>query len=451
MPTEPNPLQSQDRKSPSQPSALSQRLRHLWALYSGSGARSGYLAAIDQAVISLSNFLATILIARNTSPTELGVYGVGFIAINLTRAFQEGIVVQPLNVFGAGLDEASFKRYFSSNALLQAILAFSLAAGAALGGWVLIVTGNDTAGPALFALWFAILNWQFQEFFRRVLYTRGRVANALFNTVLANLARLGIMLWWAAQGSLSGAAGLTIIGWGALVALIPGIWFTRIYWTRAAYSLGYTWRNNWGFGRWVMGGSIANWISVEFYPVLTAGMISFAAAGAYRALQNLVAPIHLLLRAIDTYLTPRAARSYDQSGLPAVGRLLRLIYMVTSLPILGILTAAVLFREQLLRFLYGDTYLPYSSGMVLMVIFYALLYAYGPLQSGFKAMRRSQPIFAANLAAMLCMFTLGVIAIQTWGVYGTLAGQVLNAAVVSLILWGSWIAASRKAAQSRSD
>jgi len=49
---------------------------------------------------------------------------------------------------------------------------------------------------------------------------------------------------------------------------------------------------------------VANWLSVEFYPVLTAGMISFAAAGAYRALQNLVAPIHLLLRAIDTFFTP---------------------------------------------------------------------------------------------------------------------------------------------------
>lgn len=448
MPEETNPSRSQEKHSPQPSGALFQRLRHLWALYSSSGARSGYLAAIDQAVISLSNFLATIIIARNTSPTELGVYGVGFILINLTRAFQEGIIVQPLNVFGAGMDEAGFKRYFTSNAALQAILAFSLAAGAALGGWVLIVTGNDTAGPALFALWFAFLSWQLQEFFRRVLYTRGRVANALFNTLLANAARLAIMLWWAAQGSLTGTAGLTIIGWGSLTALIPGLWFTRVYWTRDAYSLVYTWRNNWGFGRWVMGGSVANWISVEFYPVLTAGMISFAAAGAYRALQNLVAPIHLLLRAIDTYLTPRAARLYDQSGLPAVGGQLRLIYLVSSLPILGILAVSVLFRNQLLHILYGDTYLPYSSGMALMAAFYALLYAYGPLQSGFKAMRRSKPIFAANLAAMVCMFTLGIIAIQTWGVYGTLVGQALNAAVVNLILWSSWMAARRVAPQA---
>ena len=44
----------------------------LLALFSGGGAREGYLAAIDQAIISLSNFLATIILARNVSPTELG-------------------------------------------------------------------------------------------------------------------------------------------------------------------------------------------------------------------------------------------------------------------------------------------------------------------------------------------------------------------------------------------
>ncbi len=73
-----------------------------------------------------------------------------------------------------------------------------------------------------------------------------------------------------------------------------------------------------------------------------------------------------------------------------------------------------------------------------MVIFYALLYAYGPLQSAFKAMRRSRPVFTANIVATIAMFTFGIVAILRWGVYGTLGGQVLNALLVNLILWESW-------------
>jgi hypothetical protein len=82
--------------------------------------------------------------------------------------------------------------------------------------------------------------------------------------------------------------------------------------------------------------------------------------------------------------------------------------------------------------------------MVLMAIFYALLFAYYPLQTIFKAARLSRPIFLANLAAILIMFTAGIWMILSWGVNGTIAGQALNALVVNLILWGTWIGLRRK-------
>lgn len=410
----------------------------LFNLLSGRGAREGYLAAVDQAAISASNFLATIILARSVTPTELGVYGVGFVALRLVRSFQEGLVVQPLNVFGAGMDTASFRRYATSATLLQVALSLAFSLAAALGGWLLTITGNDTAGPALFSLWFAFLWWQLQEHIRRMLYTRGLLFAAMLNTVVANTLRLILMLWWVSQGKLNGINGLYAIGWGSLGALLPGLWSARSYWTRDFASLKETWTRNWGLGRWLLGGSLANWVAVEFYPVLTAGMISFAAAGAYRALQNLVAPIHLLLRATDTFLTPRAARLFDQNGQSALRHTLRRIYLVSGIPILGVLVIAMFFPVPLLRLLYGETYVSYSNSMVLMALFYALLYAYYPLQTAFKAARLTRPIFLANLAAIGAMFTVGIWAILRWGVAGTLAGQALNALIVTLVLWSTW-------------
>ena len=412
-------------------------------LFSGKSAREGYLAAVDQAVISLANFVATIILARNISPTELGMYGVGFTALRLIRSIQEGVTIQPLNVFGAGMVEKDFRRYATSTSLIQIGLVVSSALVVAICGEVLTRLGNDTAGPVLFSLWFVFLWWQLQEYIRRLMYTRGAVFNAMTNTILANAVRLALMMYWLSQGTLSGIAGLEAIAWGSLAALLPGLWQTRSYWTRNFMDLRETWRKNWAFGRWAMGGTISTWVTVEFYPVLTAGLVSFAAAGAYRAIQNLVAPVHLILRAADTFLTPRAANSYDKNGQPALSRILRRIYISTGVPVLGILTFAVLFPEQLLSLFYGDTYLAYSQGVVLMAVFYALLYVYTPLQTALKAMRLSRPIFVANLIAILCMFTIGIWMILRWGVYGTIAGQALNALLVGAILWGAWIGLRR--------
>ena len=415
------------------------KLQTALILLSGEGARQGYLAATDQGLISAANFLATLVLARAVSPTELGVYGVGFTSLRLARSFQEGLTIQPLNTYGAGMDSRSFARYATSTSLMQVVFALFSSALVALLGWALTRLGNDTAGPAIFSLWFAFLFWQIQEYFRRMLYTRGKVFQAAVNTAIANGLRLAILFWWASVGQLDGVAGLNAIAWGSLAALLPALWQTRAYWTFHADSLRATWERNWNFGRWILGGTIANWVAVEFYPVLTAGMISFAAAGAYRALQNLVAPIHLLLRAVDTFLTPRAARAYEHHGRPALARILRLAYLTSGMPILGMLVLAMLFPRQILSALYGSTYLEYSNGMVLMALFYALWFAYWPLQTVLKAARSSQPIFAANIAASIAMFTVGIWMILRWGVYGTIAGQALNSLVVTMVLWAAWI------------
>jgi O-antigen/teichoic acid export membrane protein len=111
---------------------------------------------------------------------------------------------------------------------------------------------------------------------------------------------------------------------------------------------------------------------------------------------------------------------------------------MAGIPILCFLSIAILFPIPLLRLLYGETYVPYSSGMVLMAVFYALWYAYWPLQTALKAARLSRPIFIANLAATMAMFTVGIWMIYQFGVYGTIAGQALNALIVGLILWTAW-------------
>ncbi|UCD98491.1 MAG: hypothetical protein JSV42_16290 [Chloroflexota bacterium] len=412
----------------------------LIGLFSGQGARQGYLSAIDQGVISLANFVATIILARNVDPTQLGVYGVGFVTLRLVRSVQEGIIVQPMNVFGAGMEREAFKRYATTTSLFQIGLAIISAAVVAATGWVLTEMGNDTAGPTLFALWLPFLWWQLQEYLRRMLYTRGLVLNAVINSLIANGVRLAIMIYLVDQGRLTGTAGLEAIAWGSFVALFPSIWYTRNYWSRHLANIKDTWVRNWNFGRWLLGSTLTNWIAVEFYPILTAGLISFAAAGAYRAIQNLVAPIHLLLRAVDTFLTPRAANLYEKNGQRALTHTLRSVYLALGIPIFGVLTIAMLFPKPLLSLIYGDTYLEYSNGVVLMAIFYALMFAYWPLQSIFKAAQLSRPIFVANVLAIISMFTIGIWAILNWGVYGTLFGQVVNALVINIVLWGYWFA-----------
>jgi len=429
---------------------LKNHLKNTFDLMNTKFANNGKFAAIDQGIISLANFAASILLTALVSPSELGTYVIGFLAIYLIRAIQNGIIVQPLNTYGAGKDISPFKAYFSAAAIHQVILS-TLTAVAALGlGWVLIKTGNDTLGPTVFVLWFAFFTWQIQEFIRRAFYTRSEVHKAVWVSLTANLIRLGVIVLLSRIGQITGHTGLHAIGWGSLAASLFGIWLARGYFTKDIQNLFQTWLENWRFGRWILGASLADWVVVDLYPIIMAGMISFAATGVYQTLQNLVAPIHVLLRAMDTFVTPIMAKAFDHSGIIKVQRTTKLIYLIGGIPVLGLLALVLIFTPQLLFLLKGDTYLPYANGIYLMVLFYLFLFINRPLQMVFRAIRQGKQVFMANVIAALSMFTVGIWLIKRWGLYGAIGGQALNAIIISLVLIVAWSKVLKLSQQERS-
>jgi O-antigen/teichoic acid export membrane protein len=431
-------------------SSLKHALNKALDFINGRIANNGKFAAIDQAVISVANFLASILLAALVSPTELGVYVLGFLAIYFVRAVQNGIIVQPLNTYGAAKTEEEFKPYFSAIALQQMILSIMTALTAAIIGWILIQTGNDTLGPTIFVLWFSFFTWQLQELMRRAFYTRGEVHKAMWVSTCANLIRLGLILILASLRSISGITGLNAIGWGSLGGTILGLWLGRDYFTSKLQQPFSIWRENWQFGRWILGASVADWVVVDLYPIFMAGMISFAATGVYQALQNLVAPIHVLLRAVDTFATPILAKLFDQSGLDKINQALKRIYLLAAVPVVGLLILVLLFTPQLLTLLRGETYLAYADAIYIMVVFYLFLFINRPLQMAFRAIRQGKQIFWANVLAAISMFTIGFLLINRWGIYGGIGGQALNAFIISVVLLIAWIRQNRAKAPNAS-
>ncbi len=410
---------------------------------SRQGARDWLLAAADQGLISLSNFLAGVYLARMLDPTQFGVYAVGFLLLHGIGAVQEGIILQPLSTLGAMLGAPRFGRYLTATGVIQIVQASASALAVAVGGWTLTRLGNDTAGPTLFGLWFVFLVWQPQEFLRRLFYPARRIRDAVLNTAVASGLRLAVLVWFGSRGELTGIAGMHAIAWGALAALPLGVWQARKLWQRSGLDLRGTWRENWAFGRWVLGGQLAAWVSLEVYPIMAAGLISFAAAGAYRAVQTLVAPVHVVIAALDPFLTPRAARAEARLGRAALRRVLRLAFVFLVVPVLAYLLLVTLAAPALLELLFGDKYVAYAPAVALFALQYALWFTYFPFLVGLKALQRTRPIFIAHGLAIVAMFTLGVALIQWFGVYGAVLGQVLNVLIALTVIGLAWRRESR--------
>src|ERR1700682_33424 len=63
--------------------------------------RTSGLAILDQGLISGSNFLVGILLARWLSPAEYGAYAVAFSVLLLLLLVYQSAMLEPMTVFGA--------------------------------------------------------------------------------------------------------------------------------------------------------------------------------------------------------------------------------------------------------------------------------------------------------------------------------------------------------------
>ena len=213
---------------------------------------------------------------------------------------------------------------------------------------------------------------------------------------------------------------------------------------------------NWHFGRWVAGAAVLLGI-VDLATVwLLAGFVSVAAAGAWRAVIALMGPTHLLLKTMDTTLTPLAARVAQAEGPAGLRHFLWKIAFLTAPAMLGWCLLVSAFPAALLAFFYGRDYSAYAWLLPVGALSYALSYSNKVVTIGLVSRRLSKPIFRSQLLQTLFFLTFGIGATYFFGMEGAAAAIVGASLVQSLELWRAYLrdpgeAAPRDQAALRGD
>lgn len=405
------------------------RLRGLRA---GGLFRSSLWGISDQALISGSNFVTMVLLARGLGPAAFGSFALAYTAMLFANSTQTALITQPHNVLGVAFLGDAYRRYTSAAGIGQVLLV----AVAALVALVVAGVGRAAgwgATPLLFALAPAIVAWQLQEFVRRVLYTEGRLAAAFANNLISYGGQVAILaLLWRAE-TLSGPAALYVLAGTSAVAAACGVWQLR---NSLARSLSLRpLRDNWRFGRWLWGGEFAFWGSSGLYYYLTAAILSAAATGSVRACNVLTGPIVVLLTFLDTILPIRFARTLAEGGERALRREVLVAYAATAPLVIAYSGTLFLVAAPLLDLVYGDQYAGYVSVLRLIAVEVLIGYATRIVTAVLKAQQRPQYIFYGYVVAAIVAISTGWWIIQSLGPRGAVLGWMITWGIVGASCW----------------
>ena len=282
--------------------------------------RTGMFSIFDQGVVSGTNFLTTLILARACSQEELGVYSLAWTIVLFLAAVQGNLITVPYTMYCHRRSGAALAEYAGSTLAHQLIT--SLAAVACfLGLSVLLSLGFGPARlrPAAWVLLGVIPFLLLREYARRFTFAHLALATAITIDVVVAVLQLGTLLVLRQLGLLSAAAVYGAMG-GGLRRRLPVLVVVRPP-ADAFLAAGFCadWRRNWSFGKWAL---MSQLTGLAFYvlPWMLAAVHGEAETGELAACSTLVGLSNLFVMGLNNFLMPKAARAFASGGPHALVR-----------------------------------------------------------------------------------------------------------------------------------
>ena len=400
----------------------------------------GSLAILDQGLISGSNFLVSILLARWMVADSYGAYAVAFGILVLLTLVYSALILEPMSVYGGSTYRNSLLGYVKSLLTMHAAVSLTFAVLVGVGALLVSHFGHEAGlGGALFGVALAspcvLLLWVL----RRALYLKMHSGRAAIGALV--YCALMVAGLWAlnARSLLSPLTALLLMGASALAASMLLLRFLRTDFGRdrvAAPSLTEACQRHWQYGRWALASSFVAWIPAYiFLPLLTA-FAGMAKSGELKALTNFIAPLDQTLAALSLLLLPHAARVRAERSHSDVRALSR------NLLALSIAGAAVYWllvinlRGPIFDLLYSGKYADVAY-LLPAVALGSILWsaAYGPALA-LRAMESPKSVFVSYLVTSVVCLVVGVPATRYFGLKGAIwSGNLADFASLIVILF----------------
>jgi O-antigen/teichoic acid export membrane protein len=384
------------------------------------------LAVVDQAVVSGTRFLATLFVGRLCSPSELGVYSLGFSIIVLVANIQDSLVSGPFFVYQNRLDNERRAWYAGSTFIqqlaLSAIVAALLALAAGLSGLLGMSPGSSVM---IWTMAGVIPLASLYEFARRFCFAKLSVPTALIWDLVVSGLQMGMMFLVWRNGHLSAATAMFAMGAGS--ALAGGAWFWQ---HRAEFRVDRTriradWRQNLAFGRWALFSQsidVTNGYYLQWFLAFTLGT---AATGIYSASMTIVQFAHPLTLGISNVLGPAAARAFHKERQRGVRRVVMRGFMFLAASVGTYCLAIAFFGPDILRLLFGKEFVHDRNTVIVLAGATFLATASMAANAGLWALD------LPRLSSLTSLFGFAVICVSSWLLVGRLG--VLGAACSTLI------------------
>ncbi|MHC2437174.1 O-antigen/teichoic acid export membrane protein [Bradyrhizobium sp. USDA 4451] len=425
-----NALPHPDRHAVREPTS---RSAAAWAAIARIIFGTHVLALADQAIVSGTSLLSTVLVGRFTQPSQLGIYAIGLSVLGFVLAVQDALVLMPYTI----------QRHRSSRTPAQhaglALLHSTWLAVAAIVVLAIVTIVMIVLWGGRDLTWLVctlVLTVPFvlqREFNRTYAFAHLNVANAFILDAGVAAVQLPALAWLGWTGRMSAVSASVALGGACALTSLVWLYLARRNFSVQTGQVRQATADSWRLGKWLCAGQITVTIqSYVTYWVLPL-LISLVETGVFAACNSIASLANPLLSAFRNTLTPRSVLAFKEGGVER----LRRQASRDALLLVGVMSLFwfVIFfgGDALMSAVYHDHGYDGRGDVVTILALAVLATAAGASASNAMAsMERPRAVvMATSVGAFVTAVAVWAFTVE-WGLlgaaYGILAGSVAGSA-----------------------
>lgn len=375
---------------------------------------------MSQAIVSGSNFVGGIIVARATGISDFGIYSLIATTVLALQGIQQALIIGPM-MFLTEVDENNqdrFPRYF----ILQVILSVPLAISAAVGIEVFL---HQWSVGQMLGIVGVIFFLQLQELLRMMFYVDLKAGKVLALDITNHGLRLTLLLflWWFDFLSVSSAF--------LVMAFAGGVTCLRVFRSVTLQPFrisAHVARRCFQYGRWLLLESLAYYLSIPLYLYLSSALLSHEATGGLSAAISLLNMPNVLVLGVMNLAVPMARRKLLDEGYEAWRSQLISTGTMVIVSSICVYIAISAVGSSLLGIVYGSEFEKYGNLLPIVGVCYSFLAVNTVLAAAFRIAHAPQVGAVTKLWSSVITLSVAYPLISLWGVEGAAIGLVVTSA-----------------------
>ena len=392
------------------------------------------IATFDQAMLSVLNFIISIILIKSVSKVEFGYYSIALSIVFFLFSVQNAIINTPLAVLLVEKTGNIRQKYIASLCYGQFIIILPAAFLGITAAGLMYLGGFDPIKSFLVAaVSLATIGFAFREFIRAYYFAEETPLRVLKLDMFYVLLFLSLIIFSHFFNKFNISAVFIMNG---VSGFIVALFFVRHRgWLFDKQSIKESYSENWKFGKWALLGVIVTHIQNYSLIYFLGALIGSAAVADVSAARLLIMPVLLAKMGWAKIVIPHGSNLrennqinrffMEQAVMPLFFIISIIVYVFILMSFSGILNRFLFTNNYVNSFIYVKYW-----GGVFIIGFISVSANYG-----LQVIKEFSILSKLNVLTMLVTVGCAYFFIQMFGIIGGFVAQIVGGALSAIVLW----------------